>query len=163
MRFTYISMCKGGCIHVYNRQRIIIINSYHRSLPQLFFILSSTTSLLFISSPRLFLLHPSHLTLIFLPGTLLFIHDSSLISFFLIISFKIPSLPGTGISPVPCPIGTYNNILGIKSSYECHVCDAGSYCSTSGLPGPNGLCTPGFYCPEGTSVHTCALYVCIRI
>ena len=67
MWFTDISMCKGGCIHVYNRQRIIITNSYHRSFPQLIFILSSTTSSSLISSPRLFLLHPIQLTLIFLP------------------------------------------------------------------------------------------------
>ena len=30
------------------------------------------------------------------------------------------------------------------------MCDAGLYCSTPGLSHPNGICTPGFYCPEGT-------------
>jgi hypothetical protein len=57
---------------------------------------------------------------------------------------------GTGVSPPPCPVGRYGNTTGLESEDACHICDAGKYCSTVGLTYPNGLCSPGFYCPEGS-------------
>ena len=61
-----------------------------------------------------------------------------------------PLHTGTGLSPPPCPLGRYGNTTGLGSEDACTMCDAGLYCSTPGLLHPNGICTPGFYCPEGT-------------
>jgi hypothetical protein len=51
-----------------------------------------------------------------------------------------------------CPIGTFN---GLAQQSSCTLC-AGSYCSTIGLTTPTGECTPGHFCPAGsTSMHLC--------
>ena len=65
-------------------------------------------------------------------------------------SHLTPLHTGTGLSPPPCPLGRYGNTTGLGSEDACTMCDAGLYCSTPGLSHPNGICTPGFYCPEGT-------------
>ncbi|XP_041098352.1 SCO-spondin [Polyodon spathula] len=84
--------------------------------------------------------------------------------------------PGTklGTEP-PCPAGTFNNRTGLSDVSECVSCPAGEYCSSAGLSQPTGpcitgflcflgafsphplgdstgrICTPGFYCPQGTT------------
>lgn len=87
--------------------------------------------------------------------------------------------PGDGTAdPVLCSDGTYNPLPGQSSSFACIDCDAGWACPTSGmsflttrcryatlfpprlapalffwvaLPTHVSLCSPGHYCPEGTS------------
>eukprot|EP00767_Chilomastix_cuspidata_P000870 gnl/Chilomastix_cuspidata/1248.p1 GENE.gnl/Chilomastix_cuspidata/1248~~gnl/Chilomastix_cuspidata/1248.p1 ORF type:complete len:6697 (-),score=752.02 gnl/Chilomastix_cuspidata/1248:22-17397(-) len=48
--------------------------------------------------------------------------------------------------PLPCPVGTYNRIPGLKAIDECTDCDAGKYCSTAGSSSPTGKCAGGYYC-----------------
>ncbi|OAF70026.1 hypothetical protein A3Q56_02216, partial [Intoshia linei] len=50
------------------------------------------------------------------------------------------------IKPTPCPMGTFRNILGGKTVADCIKCTAGSYCATTGLQNPTGLCYRGYYC-----------------
>ena len=59
---------------------------------------------------------------------------------------------GTG-HPVPCPIGTYSNRIGLSSVDECSPCDAGKFCNDSGLTEPTDLCDAGWFCPE-SSTHS---------
>ena len=56
--------------------------------------------------------------------------------------------------PLPCPAGTYSNILGISSVGECTNCTEGSYCEGVGNSEPDGLCSAGWYCPPGSSSPT---------
>lgn len=61
-----------------------------------------------------------------------------------------------------CPLGTYNDVTGIKSSRECKSCTAGSYCPTLGQSAvdPTHTCDAGFVCyggayrPEPTDLTT---------
>ena len=46
------------------------------------------------------------------------------------------------------PVGTFSNATGLRSSDECYNCTGGSYCATTGLTQPTGLCGPGYYCEE---------------
>ena len=57
---------------------------------------------------------------------------------------------GTGVFPTPCPTGRYGNTTGLEAEDSCHICDAGRFCSATGLSRPDGSCTAGYYCPEGT-------------
>ena len=82
-------------------------------------------------------------------------------------------LPGSP-TETPCPAGTYNprilgtteqNCLPCKAGHYCNagagnvtgLCDAGYYCTgNSSTPTPTdvaegGKCSPGFYCPKGSS------------
>ncbi|MGH0176836.1 UNVERIFIED_CONTAM: hypothetical protein FKN15_008160 [Acipenser sinensis] len=84
--------------------------------------------------------------------------------------------PGTTLGrESPCPTGTFNNRTGLSDVSECVSCPAGEYCSSAGLSQPTGacmtgflcflgafsphplgdstgrICTPGFYCPQGTT------------
>lgn len=35
---------------------------------------------------------------------------------------------GTGHNPIPCPSGTYSDVLGLGAESECTKCDPGMYC-----------------------------------
>ncbi|XP_039352866.1 signal peptide, CUB and EGF-like domain-containing protein 3 [Mauremys reevesii] len=59
--------------------------------------------------------------------------------------------PARSILPLPCPVGTYTDILGAMGTGSCKPCMAGMYCSTAGLPMPEGLCQPGYYCAQGSN------------
>ncbi|NXH16925.1 WBC30 protein, partial [Bucco capensis] len=50
--------------------------------------------------------------------------------------------------PLPCPAGTYSDVVRAAS---CKPCPAGSYCSLPGLSEPEGYCQPGYYCTQGSS------------
>ena len=57
--------------------------------------------------------------------------------------------------PLPCPNGTYGRPGESLPSLDlCEPCDPGSYCNGVGRSNTSGLCSVGFYCPEGsTSSH----------
>ena len=57
-------------------------------------------------------------------------------------------IEGTHI-PRPCPIGTFNPSTGIGDINDCDECSEGSYCETTGLSEPTGICAEGFYCQSG--------------
>ncbi|CAM5128032.1 unnamed protein product, partial [Natator depressus] len=59
--------------------------------------------------------------------------------------------PARSILPLPCPAGTYTDILGAMGTGSCKPCPAGMYCSTAGLATPEGLCQPGYYCAQGSN------------
>ncbi|CAG9314260.1 unnamed protein product [Blepharisma stoltei] len=87
---------------------------------------------------------------------------------------------GTGYyHSYPCPVGTYNSLIGQSDSTACVSCDPGKYCPTlgaalyqsvcaegyyciggaftdkpSGSDSTGGMCSPGYYCPEGSSAAT---------
>ena len=45
-----------------------------------------------------------------------------------------------------CPVGTFNNVTGLRAANECTPCSPGSYCATEGLIEPTGQCNAGHYC-----------------
>lgn len=50
-------------------------------------------------------------------------------------------------TPVTCPVGTYNPVLGGTSiATHCLNCPPGRYCSTKGLSAPTGDCNAGYFC-----------------
>ncbi|XP_021231889.1 SCO-spondin-like isoform X4 [Numida meleagris] len=51
--------------------------------------------------------------------------------------------------PQPCPPGYYSNSTGNTGIEDCLLCDAGYFCSGTGLLSPTGLCEGGFYCSGG--------------
>ncbi|XP_032305021.1 zonadhesin-like isoform X2 [Coturnix japonica] len=55
---------------------------------------------------------------------------------------------GTAL-PQPCPPGYYSNLTGSTGIEDCLLCDAGYFCSGTGLLSPTGLCEGGFYCSGG--------------
>lgn len=56
---------------------------------------------------------------------------------------------GSGVA-TPCPAGTFNNATGgYDSALHCLSCTPGSYCASSGLTAPTGLCNAGFFCAGG--------------
>lgn len=54
--------------------------------------------------------------------------------------------PENSSSTSPCPIGTYNNLLGLSKVEDCAPCDLGHFCPSRGLPGPLGKCNAGHVC-----------------
>ena len=53
-----------------------------------------------------------------------------------------------------CLAGTYNPNTGGTTSAACSFnCPPGKYCS-AGSAAPTGLCTDGYYCPQGTGIVT---------
>ncbi|EDV28435.1 uncharacterized protein TRIADDRAFT_51343 [Trichoplax adhaerens] len=58
--------------------------------------------------------------------------------------------PLATVNPIPCPVGYFSNVEGLKHSGECTVCTAGMYCATLGATEPTGYCDPGYYCPPNT-------------
>ena len=65
-----------------------------------------------------------------------------------------------GLSPVPCPAGTYTELGGLEQESECPDCPAGSYCPSSGSDIGFGstteqlICPSGYYCPLGSPTPT---------
>ena len=55
--------------------------------------------------------------------------------------------------PLPCPAGHYSN----KSATECEMCSSGYACKGSDISPtpPSGLCSLGFYCPDGLREEAC--------
>lgn len=51
----------------------------------------------------------------------------------------------------PCPVGTYNNLTGLRAANECIPCDPGQYCPSPGLIVPYAYCTAGYYCEYGSN------------
>ena len=68
--------------------------------------------------------------------------------------------PSGTVAPIPCPIGTFLDTTGGFNVSSCRSCVGGSFCNTSGLTSPTGFCSPGFYCPEGSTVYQPLEYVC---
>ncbi|XP_062894522.1 platelet endothelial aggregation receptor 1-like [Mobula hypostoma] len=58
---------------------------------------------------------------------------------------------GTGVSPQPCPVGTFGASQGLTKISDCTPCLGGSYCSSLGLTQTEGPCDPGFYCVSGVN------------
>lgn len=56
-------------------------------------------------------------------------------------------------NPVPCPAGTYNGQSGQDVLSDCVVTPGGFYSIASSVK-PLGLCSPGYYCPSGSSSPT---------
>jgi hypothetical protein len=48
------------------------------------------------------------------------------------------SITGTG-----CPVGTFNNVTGLKADNECTDCTGGFYCGSVGLTSESGTCWAG--------------------
>ena len=61
---------------------------------------------------------------------------------------------------IRCSPGTYSNVTGNEKESDCLNCTAGSYCSGYGNELPTGLCSPGYYCPEGQSQINPSSFVC---
>ncbi|CAH1797049.1 unnamed protein product [Owenia fusiformis] len=57
-------------------------------------------------------------------------------------------------TPIQCPAGTLRNVTGGAALEDCLPCTGGSYCETSGLSQPTGLCQRGYYCPSNHSTTT---------
>lgn len=57
-------------------------------------------------------------------------------------------------TPVQCPIGTYNPVLGGTSiSTHCLNCPPGRYCANKGLSTPTGDCNAGYFCLESAETN----------
>ncbi|XP_022100039.1 zonadhesin-like [Acanthaster planci] len=56
--------------------------------------------------------------------------------------------------PNPCPLGTYSDQQYLTAIGECKACDLGMYCSKENLTAPEGVCSPGFYCLNGSATPT---------
>ncbi|XP_051895654.1 signal peptide, CUB and EGF-like domain-containing protein 3 [Pristis pectinata] len=56
--------------------------------------------------------------------------------------------------PVPCPVGTFSNTTGLRSSEECLPCPPGLYCSGLTTQAPTGPCRPGYFCTGSASSPT---------
>ena len=50
-----------------------------------------------------------------------------------------------------CPIGTFSSRLGLSSVNECTPCTPGMYCDAAGLSAPEGWCSAGYFCGEGST------------
>ncbi|XP_023817540.1 zonadhesin-like isoform X2 [Oryzias latipes] len=50
----------------------------------------------------------------------------------------------------PCPAGTFSRQMGLSSMSDCELCPPGTYCSSSGQAAPTGVCSPGYYCINGS-------------
>jgi hypothetical protein len=52
--------------------------------------------------------------------------------------------------PSPCPVGTYGSSPNLGAEVKCTICPPGEFCSSPGLPAPNGSCLAGFFCNNGS-------------
>ena len=61
--------------------------------------------------------------------------------------------PGGQTFPLPCPAGTYNNLVGRDAQDDCLTCFAGRYCNSStDTPGcASCACPKGHYCAAGVT------------
>ena len=58
---------------------------------------------------------------------------------------------GVGTTPLPCPVGTFSNLMNLTDVSECTSCPAGEFCESVGLTQPTGVCTAGFFCSSGVN------------
>ena len=56
---------------------------------------------------------------------------------------------GLGVTPLPCPEGTFSNRTDLENATQCDPCSGGWFCPTSGRSQPTGLCTAGHFCSSG--------------
>ena len=49
-----------------------------------------------------------------------------------------------------CPIGTYNNMTGLRAFNECAPCTPGFYCPYQGIVQPTLPCAAGHFCELGS-------------
>eukprot|EP00752_Nemacystus_decipiens_P010330 g9202.t1 len=64
-------------------------------------------------------------------------------------------LPGTQWEDEhKCPEGTFGNATNLVSAANCSACTAGSFCAGTGLDGPSGPCSAGYYCGSGATTAT---------
>ena len=54
---------------------------------------------------------------------------------------------------IPCPAGTYSNILYTKAASECQPCPAGYWCP-EGTIDPSDPCDEGYVCVSGADSAT---------
>ncbi|PIK41162.1 hypothetical protein BSL78_21986 [Apostichopus japonicus] len=54
----------------------------------------------------------------------------------------------------PCPLGTFNNITGLKEMSQCTDCIGGMACDENGLSFPKRPCAAGYYCRIGADTTT---------
>ncbi|XP_071505048.1 uncharacterized protein [Diadema antillarum] len=52
----------------------------------------------------------------------------------------------------PCPIGTFNNQTGLTEESLCSPCLGGYYCPTPGMVYPQELCDVGFFCKQYANI-----------
>ena len=49
-----------------------------------------------------------------------------------------------------CPAGRYGAATMLTAYDDCTACPSGLSCTATGLTAPDGGCTPGYYCPQGS-------------
>ncbi|KAH3841624.1 hypothetical protein DPMN_115097 [Dreissena polymorpha] len=54
-------------------------------------------------------------------------------------------------SAIPCPEGTFSDAYANENETNCLPCTAGMYCAGIGRALPNGNCTEGWFCPQGST------------
>lgn len=59
--------------------------------------------------------------------------------------------PEASPSAMPCPEGYFSDSYGNENLTNCLPCTAGMYCAGTGRPLPNGNCTEGWFCPQGST------------
>lgn len=59
--------------------------------------------------------------------------------------------PAASASAIPCPEGYFSNSYGNENLTNCLPCTAGMYCAGTGRALPNGNCTEGWFCPQGST------------
>ena len=57
--------------------------------------------------------------------------------------------PQGTVSPLKCPLGTFNSNTKATNESSCTPCSYGQYCGTEGLGEPSGPCWAGFFCLLG--------------
>ena len=64
-------------------------------------------------------------------------------------------------SPLPCPIGTYNAILGATNDTLCLACPNGFLCNQLAATTFSVACPAGYYCPSNNTRFPCPIgYYC---
>ena len=59
--------------------------------------------------------------------------------------------PAGANQTIPCPPGTYNPTVGIRSVDECLGCPPGQFCKDYGMNATSGNCSDGYYCTMNSS------------
>lgn len=59
--------------------------------------------------------------------------------------------PEASQAAIACPEGTFSNAYANENSTNCLPCTAGMYCAGTGRALPNGNCTEGWFCPQGST------------
>ena len=68
--------------------------------------------------------------------------------------------PAGSVSPLPCPVGTYSDQIGIANQSECIQCTPGYFCNSTSLIEPSGLCDERYYCLSGQSTARPSNFIC---